>query len=170
MNLIDTIRVIEDFPKPGISFKDITTLLKDKDAFHEAINAMIELAKGYEFDYVMAAEARGFVLGTPIAYELHKGFIPVRKPGKLPGEVFHYEYDLEYGTDAMEVHRDALKPGDKVLVVDDLLATGGTSKAMCEMVKSLGAEVVGCVYLIELSDLPGRDVLEGYSIQTVISY
>lgn len=170
MNLIDTIRVIDDFPKPGISFKDITTLLKNKDAFHQAIQEMILLAEAYEFDFVMAAEARGFVLGTPIAFEMNKGFIPVRKPGKLPAEVYHHQYELEYGTDAMEVHCDALKPGDRVLIVDDLLATGGTSKAMCEMVEYFGAQVVGCIYLIELTDLPGRQVLEGYTVNTVISY
>lgn len=170
MNLIDSIRVVEGYPKPGISFKDITTLLHNPVAFREAISQLIDLAKQYDFDYVLAAEARGFVLGTPLAYELNKGFIPVRKPGKLPAEVFHYEYELEYGTDSLEIHKDALKPGDKVLIVDDLLATGGTSEAMVHMAEALGAEVVACIYLIELDFLPGRESLEGYNVHSVINY
>lgn len=170
MNLIDTIRVVEDYPKAGISFKDITTLLQDPQAFRQAIDSLVELAAQYEFDYVLAAEARGFVLGTPIAYLLNKGFVPVRKPGKLPAEVFHYEYELEYGIDALEIHRDAIKPGDKVLIVDDLLATGGTSSAMIKMAEALGAEVTACLYLIELNFLPGRDVLAGYEVHSVVKY
>ncbi|NMB03191.1 MAG: adenine phosphoribosyltransferase [Tissierellia bacterium] len=170
MNLIDTIRVVEDYPKAGISFKDITTLLQDPQAFRQAIDSLVELAAQYEFDYVLAAEARGFVLGTPIAYLLNKGFVPVRKPGKLPAEVFHYEYELEYGIDALEIHRDAIKPGDKVLIVDDLLATGGTSSAMIKMAEALGAEVAACLYLIELNFLPGRDVLAGYEVHSVVKY
>lgn len=170
MNLIDTIRVVEDYPKAGISFKDITTLLHDPKAFRAAIDALVELAMAYDFDYIVAAEARGFVLGTPIAYVLNKGFIPVRKPGKLPADVFNYEYDLEYGKDALEIHRDSLKPGDRVLIVDDLLATGGTSSAMVKMAEELGAEVVACLYLIELGFLPGRDVLKGYEVKSVVYY
>ena len=170
MNLIDTIRVVEDYPKAGISFKDITTLLQDPQAFRQAIDSLVELAAQYEFDYVLAAEARGFVLVTPIAYLLNKGFVPVRKPGKLPAEVFHYEYELEYGIDALEIHRDAIKPGDKVLIVDDLLATGGTSSAMIKMAEALGAEVAACLYLIELNFLPGRDVLAGYEVHSVVKY
>ena len=170
MNLIDTIRVVEDYPKPGISFKDITTLLHDPIAYREAIRQLIEIAKTYDFDYVVAAEARGFVLGTPLAYELGKGFIPVRKPGKLPAEVFHYEYELEYGVDALEIHRDAIRPGDRVLLVDDLLATGGTSEAMVHMVEALGGTVVACLYLIELGFLPGREHLKDYPVHSVVNY
>lgn len=170
MNLIDSIRVVADYPKAGISFKDITTLLHDPAAFRQAIDRLVEQASRYEFDYILAAEARGFVLGTPIAYLLNKGFIPVRKPGKLPAEVYHYEYDLEYGTDALEIHRDALKPGDKVLIVDDLLATGGTSSAMVKMAQELGAQVVACLYLIELNFLDGRQALAGQEVQSVIQY
>lgn len=170
MNLIDSIRVVADYPKAGISFKDITTLLQDPAAFRQAIDRLVEKASDYEFDYILAAEARGFVLGTPIAYLLNKGFIPVRKPGKLPAEVYHYEYDLEYGTDALEIHRDALKPGDRVLIVDDLLATGGTSSAMVKMAQELGAEVVACLYLIELNFLDGRQALAGQDVQSVIQY
>lgn len=170
MNLIDTIRVVEDYPKAGISFKDITTLLHDPKAFRAGIDALVELAVNYDFDYILAAEARGFVLGTPIAYVLNKGFIPVRKPGKLPAEVYHYEYDLEYGTDALEIHRDSLKEGDRVLIVDDLLATGGTSSAMIKMAEKLGATVVACLYLIELGFLPGREVLDGYEVKSVVYY
>lgn len=170
MNLQNTIRVIEDYPKPGISFKDITTLLRDAEAFSAAVDQMLELAKGYEFDYILAAEARGFVIGTPLAYLMNKGFIPVRKPGKLPAEVFHYEYELEYGIDALEIHRDALKPGDKVLIVDDLLATAGTSSAMVHMAESLGAEVVACIYLIELGFLNGRESLKDYPVHSLVCY
>ena len=170
MDLKSTIRVIEDYPKKGISFKDITTLLKDPDALQIALDEMVKLAAEWEFDYVLAAEARGFVLGTPMAYLLHKGFVPVRKPGKLPGKVFHYDYELEYGTDHVEIHADAFKPGDRVLVVDDLLATGGTSKAMVAVAQTLGAVVVGCVYLIELTDLKGRDALSPIPVKAVINY
>lgn len=170
MNLKNSIRVIENFPKEGISFKDITTLLHDSESLREAIDQMVEIAKKYDFDYILAAEARGFVLGTPLAYILNKGFIPVRKPGKLPAEVINFSYDLEYGTDNLEIHKDALKKGDKVLLVDDLLATGGTSKAMIELCESIGAEVQACLYLIELDFLKGRDHMKGYTIESLVHY
>lgn len=170
MNLKNSIRVVDNFPKEGISFKDITTLLHDPETLREAIDQMAKIAKNYEFDYIIAAEARGFVLGTPLAYVMNKGFIPVRKPGKLPADVIQYRYDLEYGSDLLEIHRDALKEGDRILIVDDLLATGGTSRAMIELCEQMGAEVVACLYLIELEFLQGREQLKGYTIESLIPY
>ncbi|WP_459128888.1 adenine phosphoribosyltransferase [Guggenheimella bovis] len=170
MDLKDTVRVIENYPKQGISFKDITTLLKDPEAYQEAMKELIKVASSMDFDYILAAEARGFIIGAPLAYELKKGFIPVRKPNKLPGKVLRQAFDLEYGTDYLEIHTDALKAGDKVIVVDDLLATGGTSKAMIEMAEKLGAEVSGALYLIELEELNGRKALDGYRVESVIKY
>lgn len=170
MNLIEQIRVIEDYPKEGISFKDITTLLKNPEALQLALDQMIELADNYDFDYVIAPEARGFVLGTPIAYVMNKGMIPVRKPGKLPSDVLRFGYELEYGMDFLEMHADALSPGDRVIIVDDLLATGGTSLAMINMVEEMGASVQACIYLIELDFLNGREKLKGHPVHTVVHY
>lgn len=170
MNLIEKIREIEDYPVEGVSFKDITTLLKDPLAFHQAIESMINEAQDMDFDLILAAEARGFVVGAPMAYAMKKGFIMVRKPGKLPAETVRREYVLEYGKDFLEIHEDSIKPGDKILIVDDLLATGGTSSAIKDMVVSLGAEVTGYVYLIELEFLKGREKLGDYSVKSVIRY
>lgn len=170
MKLIDHIRVIEGYPIEGISFKDITTLLKNPHSFTEAMNAMVEASKKFTFDLVLAAEARGFIVGAPLAYATGKGFVPVRKPGKLPCEVLTQSYELEYGTDYLEVHKDAVNKGQRVIIVDDLLATGGTSKAAIQMVESLGAEVAGCLYLVELCDLPGRNLLEGYHVESIVKY
>ncbi|HZK09959.1 MAG TPA: adenine phosphoribosyltransferase [Clostridia bacterium] len=170
MNLIDKIRVIEDYPAEGISFKDITTLLSEPDAFYEAVQAMIKSSEDIEFDVILAAEARGFIVGAPMAYALKKGFVPVRKPGKLPGETIRREYALEYGKDFLEIHKDAIKPGDRVLIVDDLLATGGTSSAIKEMVLSMGGQVAGYVYLIELEFLEGRKLLGDYPVKSIIRY
>ena len=161
MNLKDKIREIQDFPKEGINFKDITTLLQDGDALLESMNQIKAIADQTEFDIVVGPEARGFIFGTPLAVMTGKGFVPVRKPGKLPSEVFSYEYELEYGSDTLEIHKDAIKPGQKVVIVDDLLATGGTVEAVVHMIEALGGQVVGLIFLIELDFLNGRDKLKG---------
>ncbi len=168
MNLADKIRNISDFPKEGIEFKDITTLLKDVDAFQEAITKLAQEYEGKEIDYIIGIEARGFLLGAPLALELNKGFIPVRKEGKLPAEKLKKEYDLEYGSNVIEIHKDAFNQGDKILIVDDLLATGGTAKATVELVEDLGGEVVGVGFLLELDFLDGRDKLAGYDVCSLI--
>ncbi|MGI6148838.1 MAG: adenine phosphoribosyltransferase [Firmicutes bacterium] len=170
MDLRQKIRVIPDFPKPGISFKDITTLLKDADALQYSIKRMAEHFQGKNIDMVVGVESRGFILGAPLAYEMGLGFTLIRKPGKLPGEVLRVEYDLEYGTDSLEIHKDAFGPGTRVLLVDDLLATGGTMFAAIELIKKLGAEVGGLAFLIELAYLGGRDRLKEYDILTLVSY
>ena len=170
MDLKDSIRSIPDFPTTGINFRDITTLLKDADAFREAVDALVEPFVGEQIDQVVAAEARGFILGGVAAYKLGAGFVPVRKPGKLPAETVERTYELEYGTDTLTVHRDAIQPGNRVLVLDDLLATGGTVAACCELVESLGGEVVACAFLIELSSLGGRAKLPGRRVVSLIDY
>ena len=170
MNLKDKIRVIEDFPVEGISFKDITTLLIDGEAFQESINGMIEAFSDTDYDLIVAPEARGFLIGGPMAVIAKKGFVPIRKPGKLPYETLTYEYELEYGKDELQVHSDAIKSGDRVLIVDDLLATGGTVGAVKDMVEQMGGEVVGIGFLIELTFLNGRDHLNGYNVKTLIEY
>jgi adenine phosphoribosyltransferase len=170
IKLTDYIRDIKDFPKPGIIFKDIAPLLSDKDALREAIEALTKPFKGQEIDYVAAVEARGFIFGSAVAKELGAGFIPIRKPGKLPFDTNSVTYDLEYGTDTLEIHTDAVKAGDKVLMVDDLLATGGTMAAACELIEKLGASISGLTFLIELTFLPGRDKLKSHPVHTVISY
>ncbi len=170
MNLKEKIRVVENFPVEGISFKDITTLLKDAEALNECINQMAERFKGIHIDIIVGPESRGFIFATPLAYLLKTGFVPVRKPGKLPAETVKYEYKLEYGTDSLEIHKDAILKGQKVLIVDDLLATGGTMAATCKLVEKLGGEVAGLGFLIELSDLKGRDRLKGYKVESLITY
>jgi adenine phosphoribosyltransferase len=169
-DLATRIRDIPDFPKPGILFKDITTLLKDGDSFKAAIDGLLERIGKREIDVVVGMESRGFIFGAPIAYKLGVGFVPVRKLGKLPADVVSVEYDLEYGSATLEMHRDALKPGAKVLIVDDLLATGGTVAGTIELVKQLKGEIVGLAFLIELKFLKGRDRLEGYDITTLIGF
>jgi adenine phosphoribosyltransferase len=164
------VRDIPDFPRPGIVFKDITPLLLDRDALGHAVGALVEIAKPLEPELVVAAEARGFILGAALALELGVGFVPARKPGKLPHQVASAEYVLEYGLDALEVHADAFAGGARVLVHDDLLATGGTARALCELVERLGADVVGCAFLIELSFLNGRDQLSKYPVRALIEY
>ncbi len=164
------IRNIPDFPKKGILFRDITTLLKDKTAFNRAIGL---LAKDYlekKVDFVVAVEARGFILGGALAYKLNCGFIPVRKKGKLPYKSYQATYNLEYGIDTLEIHRDSILKGAKVLICDDLLATGGTIKAVVDLVKRLKAKILGIVFLIELTDLRGRDKLRGYPVKALIRY
>lgn len=170
MDVREKIRVIENFPQPGISFKDITTLLRDAEAFRYSVDRLVEFARARRIDAVVGPEARGFVMGAPVAYALRVGFVPIRKPGKLPGETVRREYALEYGTDGLEIHRDALTEGDRVFVVDDLLATGGTVKSAIELVEGLGATVAGVGFLVELMDLRGRERLSGYDVFSVAQY
>lgn len=164
------IRAIPDFPKPGILFRDITPLLKDKDGFKAAVDLMTEPFRNERVDYVVAIEARGYMLGGPIAYLLGAGLIPVRKPGKLPFQILKEEYALEYGTNSLEIHNDAVAKGQRVLIVDDLLATGGTAAATKTLLEKLGAVIVGYVFLIELTMLNGREKLDGPKVKTFISY
>ncbi|MDQ3491707.1 MAG: adenine phosphoribosyltransferase [Chloroflexota bacterium] len=168
--LREQIREIPDFPKPGILFYDITTLLKDPGAFKEAIDLLTEPYRDTKVDVVVGMESRGFIFSAPMAYQLDAGFVPVRKLGKLPAETVSVEYALEYGTNTLEVHKDAIAPGQKVLVVDDLLATGGTVLGTIELVTQLKAEVVGLAFLVELLFLKGRDRLDGHEIHSVIQY
>jgi len=164
------IRAIPDFPIPGILFRDITPLLKDKQGFKEAIDLFVDRFKDRGIDYVVGIEARGYMLGAPLAYAIGAGFVPVRKPGKLPYSKLSESYALEYGTNSLEIHADALGNGDKVLVVDDLLATGGTAAATIRLLQRLGAEVVAFAFLIELEALKGRDALQGIAVETFITY
>ena len=166
----DYVRTIPDFPEKGIMFRDITSVLQDADGLKLAIAEMQKLLEGVDFDVIAGAESRGFILGTPIAYNLHKPFVLVRKKGKLPCETIEETYDLEYGTATVEMHKDAIKPGQKVVIVDDLIATGGTIEAACKLVERLGGEVVKIVFLLELAGLEGRKKLQKYDVQTVISY
>lgn len=170
MDLKDKIRVIPDFPEKGIRFKDITTLLKDGDAFHYAIELFVKELEHVDFDLIVGPESRGFIFGTPIAYATKKGFVPIRKPGKLPAETIKYEYRLEYGTDSLEIHRDSIKPGQKVVIIDDLLATGGTIQSTIKLVEQLGGEIVGLFFLIELTYLNGREHLNNFNIKSLIQY
>ncbi|SKA81314.1 adenine phosphoribosyltransferase [Caloramator quimbayensis] len=170
MDIKQKIRVIEGFPKEGISFKDITTLLSDGEAFKYTIDSMVEQVKDKKIDVVVGPEARGFLLGAPIAYSLGVGFVPVRKPGKLPSDTLRYTYNLEYGTDSLEIHKDSIKPGQRVLVVDDLLATGGTISAVAKLVQQLGGEVVGISFVVELTGLNGREKLEGFDVNSLVKY
>ena len=169
-NLADYIRTIPDFPKKGIMFRDITTVLQDKDGLQLAIDSMQNNLKNIDFDVVVGAESRGFIFGMPIAYNMKKSFVPIRKKGKLPAETIEESYDLEYGQATLEMHKDAIKPGQKVVIVDDLIATGGTAEAMIKLVEKLGGEVVQLNFLIELSDLNGRRKLSNYDIKSCIQY
>jgi adenine phosphoribosyltransferase len=164
------IRDIPDFPKPGILFKDITTLLKDGPAFKSAVDGLLAKVQGKPVDVVVGMESRGFIFGAPIAYALGVGFVPVRKLGKLPADVVSVEYDLEYGSATLEMHKDAMPPGARVLIVDDLLATGGTVAGTIELVKQLKGEIVALAFLIELKALRGRDRLQGHEIATLIEF
>lgn len=170
MDIKSTIRVIEGYPIEGVSFKDITTLLKDKEAYKKALDLLEEDIKDMDFDYIIGIESRGFIFGAPLADRLDKGFIPVRKPGKLPGEIEKISYDLEYGNNQLEMHKDALNKGDKVVIIDDLIATGGSAKACANLVESLGANVAGFEFLIELDDLKGRENLKDYKVNSIIRY
>ncbi|MGH4119804.1 adenine phosphoribosyltransferase [Clostridium sp.] len=170
MDLKKHIRIIEDFPKKGISFKDIATLLQDGEALKYTIDAMAEYLKDKEIDIIVGPEARGFLFGVPVAYALGAGFVPVRKPGKLPYDTLQVEYDLEYGSDRLEIHKDAIKPGQKVAIVDDLLATGGTVAAVTKLVEQMGGEVVSLNFVIQLTELNGKDKLKGYDIMSLVKY
>jgi len=170
MDLKQYIRDIPDFPKAGILFRDITPLLADARALERAIEALAEPFTEAGIDVVAAVEARGFIFGAAVAKALGAGFVPIRKKGKLPFETHSVSYGLEYGTDSVEVHTDAVQPGSRVLMVDDLLATGGTMAAACELIEKLGAEIAGLTFLIELADLKGRDKLSQYTLHTVITY
>lgn len=170
MDLKSKVRIIEGFPKEGISFKDITTLISDGEAFRFAVDSIKKNLEGKNIDYIVGPEARGFVFGCAVAYAMGIGFIPVRKPGKLPGEVVPFEYELEYGKDVLEISKGALKSGDRVAIVDDLLATGGTIHACAKLVESQGAEVVSMQFLMELTELKGREKNSEYSIDTVMEY
>lgn len=170
MDLKSKIRVIEDFPKEGISFKDITTVLKDSDDFHDMIDQVIDRLEGYEFDYIVGVEARGFILGAPVAYAMDKGFVPVRKPGKLPSKTLSEKYALEYGEAEVEMHEDAFEKGARVVILDDLLATGGTVEATVKLIEKTGAEVVAIGFLAELTGLNGREKLNGKDVFSLVTW
>ncbi len=168
--LEEYVRSIPDFPEEGIIFRDITSVLQDADGLHLAIDSLQELLKDVDFDVIVGAESRGFVFGAPLAYNLHKPFVPVRKKGKLPCETVSREYDLEYGSAVIEMHKDSIQPGQKVVLVDDLIATGGTIEASAQLVESLGGEVVKIIFLMELAGLKGRERLKKYDVASVICY
>lgn len=164
------VRSIPDFPEPGIIFRDVTSILQDADGLQLSIDLIQEKLDGVEFDIVAGTESRGFIFGVPVAYNLHKAFVPVRKKGKLPCETVSREYDLEYGTATIEIHKDAIRPGQKVVVIDDLIATGGTVEAAIKLIEELGGEVVKVIFLMELAGLKGRERLSGYDVESVICY
>lgn len=166
----DYIRTIPDFPEEGIMFRDVTTVLQDADGFQLAIDEMQKLLADTEFDVIVGAESRGFIFGAPLAYNMKKAFVPVRKKGKLPCETVEATYDLEYGTATIEMHKDSIKPGQKVVIVDDLIATGGTIEAAAKLIEELGGEVVKIVFLLELAGLDGRARLSKYQVETVVTY
>ena len=170
MDLKSKIREIPDFPKEGILFYDITTLLKDADGFKRVIDKIGSFYDGDGVQKVVAMESRGFILGAPVAYRLGAGFVPVRKPGKLPSDVYEAKYELEYGSDSLSIHQDAIAPGERVLIVDDLIATGGTVAATVQLVKKLGGIIHGVAFLIELTDLRGRNKLDGHNVVSLLSY
>ncbi|MBQ8947056.1 MAG: adenine phosphoribosyltransferase [Lachnospiraceae bacterium] len=166
----DYVRTVPDFPEPGVMFRDITTVLQDADGFHLAIDELNKLLEDLEFDVIVGAESRGFILGAPLAYEQHKPFILIRKKGKLPFETVSQDYELEYGKASIEMHKDAIVPGQRAVIVDDLIATGGTLEASAKLVESLGGKVVRIICLMELAGLNGRDKLAGYDVKSVITY
>lgn len=170
MDLKQHIRDVADFPIPGILFRDITTVLREPETLKQSVDAMMELTKGLEFDAVLGPESRGFIFGVPMAYNLGKGFVPVRKAGKLPAERGSREYALEYGTAVIEIHRDAVTPGKRFVIVDDLLATGGTAKATAELIEEMGGVVAALVFFIELEGLNGRESLRGYDTRSLLVY
>ena len=169
-SLKDYVVTIPDFPEPGIKFRDITGIVSSGEGFKLCIDMLLERLAGVEFDAIVALESRGFIFGAPIAAALGKAFIPVRKKGKLPRATIERSYSLEYGQATIEIHRDAIKPGERVIVVDDLIATGGTAKAACELVESLGGKVVELLFVMELPDLKGREALKGYKVESLISF
>jgi adenine phosphoribosyltransferase len=169
-NLKKLIREVPDFPKPGINFYDITTLLKDPTGLEETIDALTESCRGMSIDTVIGVESRGFIFGAPLAYQLGVGFIPVRKPKKLPSDIVSVSYELEYGTDSLEMHKDAVGEGHNVLIVDDLLATGGTARAVVDLVEGVGGKVSALLFVVELTFLKGRAKFDGYNVKSLISY
>lgn len=169
-NLRKLVREVPDFPKPGINFYDITTLLKDPEGFEATIDALTEQCRGMEIDTIIGVESRGFIFASPLAYQLGAGFIPVRKPKKLPAEKVSISYDLEYGQDTLEMHKDAVGEGHKVLIVDDLLATGGTARAVVDLVESVGGTVTALLFVVELDFLNGRSKFDGYDVRSLIRY
>lgn len=169
-HLEDYVRSIPDFPEPGIIFRDVTSILQDADGLHLAIDSILEMLKDVEYDVVVGPESRGFIFGVPVAYEQHKSFVPVRKKGKLPCETISAEYELEYGSAVIEMHKDAIKPGQKVVIIDDLIATGGTIEAIIGLIEQLGGEVVKICFVMELAGLNGREKLKGYDVGSAIVY
>ena len=170
MDLKNSIRIIENFPKQGISFKDITTLLQNGEVLKDTIDGMVAYLKDKQVEVIVGPEARGFLFGVPVAYALGAGFVPVRKPGKLPCDTIEIEYELEYGSDKLEIHKDAIKPGQKVAIVDDLLATGGTVGAVTKLIEQMGGEVVSLNFVVELIELNGKERLQGYDIMSLVKY
>lgn len=166
----DYVRSIPDFPEPGIIFRDVTTILQDADGLHLAVDGILDMVKDLDYDLVIGPESRGFIFGVPVAYAQHKGFVPIRKKGKLPCETLSIEYDLEYGKAELEVHKDAIRPGQRVIIVDDLIATGGTTEAMVKLIEQLGGVVVKICFVMELAGLNGREQLKGYDVGTLITY
>ncbi len=166
----DYVRSIPDFPEPGIIFRDVTTILQDADGLALAIDSVVDLLKDVDYDVVVGPESRGFIFGVPVAYAMRKGFVPVRKKGKLPCETISMEYDLEYGSAVVEMHKDSIKPGQKVVIVDDLIATGGTIEAIIKMIEQLGGQVVKICFVMELAGLKGREKLKDYEVASVITY
>ena len=166
----DYVRTIPDFPEKGIMFRDVTSVMQDPEGLQLAINGLNDLVKDVDYDVVVGPESRGFIFGTPIAYANHKAFVPVRKKGKLPCETVEKSYDLEYGSATIEMHKDSIKPGQKVVIVDDLIATGGTIEAAAKLVEELGGTVVKVIFLMELEGLKGRERLKGYDVESVIKY
>ncbi len=168
--LKDYIKSIPDFPAPGVMFRDVTSVLDDPEGFQLSVEELIRLLDGVEYDVIAGVESRGFIFGAPLAYRQGKAFVPVRKKGKLPRETVEMTYDLEYGTATIEIHKDAVRPGQKVVIIDDLIATGGTIEAAAKLVEQLGGEVVKMIFLIELTDLKGRERLAGYDVASVVQY
>ena len=170
MDIRSKIRIVEGFPKEGISFKDVSTLIQDGEALKHTIDKIVEELKDKNIDLVVGPEARGFIFGVPVAYALGAGFVPVRKVGKLPYETIKIDYDLEYGSDSLEIHKDAIKPGQRVAIVDDLLATGGTIQTVAKLVELVGGEVVSMNFVVELTELRGRDKLEKFNVSSLVEY
>lgn len=168
--LEDYVRSIPDFPEPGIIFRDVTTVIQDPDGLKLAVDKLQEMVQDIDYDVVVGPESRGFIFGVPVAYNMHKSFVPVRKKGKLPCETIEMEYELEYGKAVIEMHKDSIKPGQKVVIVDDLIATGGTVEAAVRLIEELGGEVVKIVFLMELAGLKGREKLAGYDVESIICY
>ena len=168
--LEEYVRSIPDFPEPGIIFRDITTILQDPDGLHLAVDGLLKTLEGVDYDVVVGPESRGFIFGVPVAYAQHKSFVPVRKKGKLPCETISAEYELEYGTAEIEIHKDAIRPGQKVVIVDDLIATGGTTEAIIKLIEELGGQVVKICFVMELAGLKGREKLKDYAVDSAIVY